>query len=68
MLGWKKGTPAKKNCFAWLVENKGNPKKAKKQKGQLILGKYASLSLQRNRRTDQKEEKGGRDGHTESVV
>ena len=38
-------TPAKNICFAWLVENKGNPKKAKKQKGELILGKYWVLML-----------------------
>ena len=31
-------TPAKHIIlFAWLVENKGNPKKAKEQKGELIL-------------------------------
>ena len=29
--------------FAWLVENKGDPKKAKKQKGELILGKLDDL-------------------------
>ena len=37
MLGWKSRTPAKTN--AWLVENKGNPKKEKHKKGELILGK-----------------------------
>ena len=26
-------------CFAWCVENKTDPKKARKQKGELILGK-----------------------------
>ena len=35
-LGWKQGTPAKK-LPAWLVENKGNPKKAKKKKGELSV-------------------------------
>ena len=33
-------TPAKKNIFfAWSVENNGDPKKAKTQKGEVILGK-----------------------------
>ena len=33
-------TPAKKYVFAWLVESKGNPKQAKKQKGEEVrLGK-----------------------------
>ena len=35
--------PQQKYIFlAWLVENKGNPKKAKRQKGELILGKLPS--------------------------
>ena len=29
--------------FTWLVENKGTPKKAKKQKGEPILGKEMRL-------------------------
>ena len=41
-------TPAKKYLFAWLVENKGNPKKAKKQKGELILGKHTHIHVQPN--------------------
>ena len=33
------GTPAKKiYMFAWLVKNKGDPKKARNEKGELILG------------------------------
>ena len=32
-LGWKN------IFFAWLVESKGDPKKTKKEKGELILGK-----------------------------
>ena len=31
-------TPAK-ICFAWLLQNKGDPKKANNEKGELILGK-----------------------------
>ena len=29
--------------FAWLVENKGEPKKANNSKGELILGKKPSV-------------------------
>ena len=32
------GPQQKHIFFAWLVENKGDPKKAKKEKGELILG------------------------------
>ena len=32
-------TPAKNTFCAWLVQNKGDPKKAKSEKGELILGK-----------------------------
>ena len=37
------GPQQKMICFAWLVENKGDPKKAKKEKGELILGKVSEL-------------------------
>ena len=37
-------TPAKNILLARLVENKGDPKKAKKEKGELILGKLKGES------------------------
>ena len=37
-------TPAKNMSFAWLVENKGDPKKAKKEKGELIWGSYSLMT------------------------